>query len=92
MDFASDAKQDKATARLMIRMTGTINKEYLAKVIDPDAMPEDKQVTCGTCHRGHHMPEPLCPRRRSTTSILGRRQAARPRSRRIRARESAGCR
>jgi hypothetical protein len=61
MDFASNAKQDKATARLMIRMTETINKDYLAKVVDPDAMPQDKQVTCGTCHRGHHMPEAFVP-------------------------------
>jgi hypothetical protein len=57
MDFASDAKPDKETARLMIRMTNTINAEYLAKVEDPDATAEDKHVICGTCHRGHHMPE-----------------------------------
>ncbi|HZZ39687.1 MAG TPA: c-type cytochrome [Acidobacteriaceae bacterium] len=61
LDFPSDAKQDKATARLMIRMTATINKDYVAKVNDPDAMPEDKHVTCGTCHRGHQMPEHFVP-------------------------------
>lgn len=61
LDFPSDAKPEKTTARLMIRMMGTINKEYMAKVDDPDATAEDKQVTCGTCHRGHHMPEHFVP-------------------------------
>lgn len=61
MDFASDAKPNKTTARLMIRMTETINRKYLVKVNDPDATPQDKQVTCGTCHRGHHMPEHFVP-------------------------------
>ncbi|HEY1810444.1 MAG TPA: c-type cytochrome [Acidobacteriaceae bacterium] len=61
LDFPSDAKQDKTTARLMIRMMRTINEEYMVKVNDPDAMPEDKHVTCGTCHRGHHMPEHFVP-------------------------------
>ncbi|HEX3986566.1 MAG TPA: c-type cytochrome [Acidobacteriaceae bacterium] len=61
LDFASDAKQDKETARLMMRMTMTINADYVAKVKDPDAMPEDKHVTCGTCHRGHSMPEHFVP-------------------------------
>lgn len=61
LDFASDAKPEKTTARLMIRMTRTINEEYMAKVEDPDATAEDKHVTCGTCHRGHHMPEHFVP-------------------------------
>ena len=61
LDFPSDAKPDKTTARLMIRMTETINEEYMAKVEDPDATPEDKHVTCGTCHRGHQMPEHFVP-------------------------------
>ncbi|MGA7520949.1 MAG: c-type cytochrome [Acidobacteriaceae bacterium] len=61
LDFPSDAKPEKTTARLMIRMTQTINKNYMVKVDDPDATPQDKQVTCGTCHRGHHMPEHFVP-------------------------------
>jgi Photosynthetic reaction centre cytochrome C subunit len=61
LDFPSDAKPDKTTARLMIRMMRTINEEYMVKVNDPDAMPEDKHVTCGTCHRGHKMPEHFVP-------------------------------
>lgn len=61
LDFPSDAKPDKEIARLMIRMTQTINADYVAKVNDPDATPEDKHVTCGTCHRGHSMPEHFVP-------------------------------
>lgn len=57
LNFSSDAKPEKSTARLMIVMTRTINAGYVAKVNDPDAMPEQKQVTCGTCHRGHSTPE-----------------------------------
>lgn len=55
-DFASDAKPDKGIARTMIAMTQEINKKYLTRVNDPDAKPEDKTVTCGTCHRGSEMP------------------------------------
>jgi hypothetical protein len=61
LDFASDAKDDKGIARTMIAMTRTINEQYMSQVHDPDAMPEDKHVTCGTCHRGHHMPEHFMP-------------------------------
>jgi hypothetical protein len=61
LDFASDAKEDKTIARTMIAMTHTINEQYMSQVHDPDAMPEDKHVTCGTCHRGHSMPEHFVP-------------------------------
>lgn len=61
LDFASDAKEDKGFARIMIAMTQTINKQYMTQINDPDAMPEDKHVTCGTCHRGHTMPEHWAP-------------------------------
>lgn len=61
LDFASDAKEDKGIARTMIAMTRTINDQYMSQVHDPDAMPADKQVTCGTCHRGHQMPEHFVP-------------------------------
>jgi hypothetical protein len=61
LDFPSDAKDDKTIARTMIQMTQTINEQYMAQVHDPDAMPEDKHVTCGTCHRGHSMPEHFVP-------------------------------
>ncbi|MGA7885083.1 MAG: c-type cytochrome [Acidobacteriaceae bacterium] len=61
MDFASDAKPDKGIARIMMQMTGTINEQYMTQVKDPDAMPEDKHVTCGTCHRGQKMPAHFVP-------------------------------
>lgn len=61
LDFASDAKEDKGFARTMIAMTQTINDQYMSKIDDPDAMPADKHVTCGTCHRGHSMPQHFMP-------------------------------
>jgi hypothetical protein len=38
----------------MITMTEEINKTYVGKIADAD-----KQVTCGTCHRGKLHPEPF---------------------------------
>ena len=61
MNFASDDKPEKATARIMMRMTQAMNQQYMSQIHDPDATPEDKQVTCGTCHRGHKMPEHFVP-------------------------------
>jgi hypothetical protein len=61
MDFASDAKPEKASARTMLMMTKTINDQYMSQIHDPDATPEDQHVTCGTCHRGHSMPEHFVP-------------------------------
>lgn len=61
LDFASDAKPEKATARIMMRMTNDINDNFMAQVKDPDATEADKHVTCGTCHRGHSMPEHFVP-------------------------------
>lgn len=65
MDFASDAKPDKNMARIMMRMTHEINTKYLSQIQDPDATPEIKTVTCGTCHRGNSMPEPFTPPERA---------------------------
>ena len=61
MNFASDAKQEKNVARLMIRMTGRINEGFIARVPDSHTV-----VTCWTCHRGEAQPvdpPPLPPRR-----------------------------
>jgi Photosynthetic reaction centre cytochrome C subunit len=55
-DFASDEKPEKNTARTMMLMTQEINDKYLSQIHDPDAAPDQKTVTCGTCHRGHSMP------------------------------------
>ncbi len=54
LNFADDSKPEKATARLMYKMTEDINTNYVAKV-NGSGMP----VTCGTCHRGKPAPEPF---------------------------------
>jgi hypothetical protein len=61
MDFASDAKPDKQIARIMYTMVQQINGDYIKKAsaLDTDAM--GMKVTCGTCHRGHEMPEEFVP-------------------------------
>jgi len=53
LNFADDSKPEKATARLMFKMTEDINKNYVS-MVDSSGAP----VTCGTCHRGHLGPEP----------------------------------
>ena len=58
LDFASDSKPAKTTARHMISMAEDINTKYLAKTLPTDT-PE--QVACGTCHRGHAKPETFVP-------------------------------
>jgi cytochrome c551/c552 len=57
LNFADDSKDDKKIARIMISMTQQINADYISKAsaLDPDSM--NMKVTCGTCHRGHEMPE-----------------------------------
>ena len=52
IDFPSDAKPEKQTAREMMKMTGSINNEFLAKLKKDDVL----QVSCITCHRGYHEP------------------------------------
>lgn len=56
LNFADDSKPEKATARLMYRMTEDINANYIAKVEN-----SGEAVTCGTCHRGHLGPQPFVP-------------------------------
>ncbi|HEY9126700.1 MAG TPA: c-type cytochrome [Acidobacteriaceae bacterium] len=56
LDFASDRKEEKETARKMYEMVEKINVEYISK-IDSSGDP----VSCGTCHRGHLGPEPFEP-------------------------------
>jgi len=54
MDFASDEKKEKITARAMIRMTQEINRNYISKLSQiPDA------VECVTCHRRSPHPRTL---------------------------------
>ena len=46
-DFASDAKEEKKTARAMLRMVHKINQEQFGVQEFKDV-----KVTCYTCHRG----------------------------------------
>ena len=57
MKFADDSKPDKQIARIMYSMTQQMNKDYISKAMDLDKDGMGKPVTCGTCHRGHEMPE-----------------------------------
>jgi hypothetical protein len=57
-NFASDAKPEKTTARIMMRMTQNINGKYLAMLPKHDDM---EKVSCGTCHRGSSTPKEFVP-------------------------------
>ena len=54
IDFASDDKQTKRTAREMMRMVARINNELLPAV--PGRGTPPLQVSCITCHRGATRP------------------------------------
>jgi tetratricopeptide (TPR) repeat protein len=54
LDFASDEKDDKETARQMMRMVGSVN-EQIGKM----GLKEPVQVRCVTCHHGVKKPETL---------------------------------
>lgn len=54
-DFVSDAKPEKQTARVMMRMVSDINAQ-LSKAM-PDAAAKGYQVTCYTCHKGAQHPQ-----------------------------------
>jgi hypothetical protein len=63
LNFPDDSKPDKQIARIMYTMTQQINKDYISKAMDMDKDAEGSPVTCGTCHRGHKMPEDFVPPR-----------------------------
>src|SRR5687768_16354681 len=54
-DFASDAREEKKTARLMMQMVRAVNEQHLAKLARPASM----RVECVTCHRGLRSPRTL---------------------------------
>ena len=56
LKFADDSKPEKKAARLMVKMTGEINENYVSMVDEGKG-----KVTCGTCHRGHLKPEAFVP-------------------------------
>jgi hypothetical protein len=55
MDFASDAKPEKETARKMLRMVSKINKKFFhyKAGADKEALPP---IGCKTCHNGKPNP------------------------------------
>jgi hypothetical protein len=62
LDYASDDKPEKQTARVMIAMLDDINNKYLAQLGGDRryAVP----VTCGSCHQGQSSPPAFEPRSR----------------------------
>jgi tetratricopeptide (TPR) repeat protein len=52
MNFASDEKETKRTARNMLRMVDAINQNYIAKL----GRQAPNQVGCVTCHHGLSIP------------------------------------
>jgi hypothetical protein len=56
-DFPSDAKPEKATARLMIRMTAELNTKWVSQV--KSEQETRVQVSCATCHHGKPVPRTL---------------------------------
>ena len=55
VDFVSDAKQAKKTARVMMRMTRAINDDLLSQI----GKESPREVSCVTCHRRLPQPETL---------------------------------
>ena len=56
IDFESDEKPEKEIARVMMRMTEVINKDFFGHTIIYTAT-EEMAVTCNTCHKGNPRPE-----------------------------------
>jgi hypothetical protein len=56
LDFASDEKPEKATARKMMKMTVKLNQKYF-HVKDADIPNAVLAVNCITCHRGNTEPK-----------------------------------
>jgi hypothetical protein len=63
MDFASDAKPEKETARYMLRMEGKINKKFFKAGKDSLGMVMETGINCNTCHHGNAHPELKVPER-----------------------------
>jgi cytochrome c553 len=58
MDFASDEKEEKETARDMMKLTSRINKKYFKSGKDENGR-QIMTVTCYTCHHGEAEPAKL---------------------------------
>ena len=69
MDFASDDKRTKRTARVMLAMTNDINVRLAAAIHKPEG--ERTRVQCATCHRGIPNPQLLPDLLRQTMLTKG---------------------
>lgn len=58
MDFAADDKEEKETARSMMKLTNRINKKDFKTGKDEKGM-QIMTVTCYTCHHGEAEPQKL---------------------------------
>jgi hypothetical protein len=61
MDFASDAKPEKTTARHMFQMMSKINKKFFKAEKDSLGLVMTTGVNCNTCHHGVAHPEVKVP-------------------------------
>lgn len=60
LDFASDEKPEKHTARAMLKMTQKLNKKYF-EVKNSKSLTAELEVTCFTCHHGNEHPKTTPP-------------------------------
>lgn len=68
-DFASDDKENKKKARVMMKMVAAINGDYLTKLGEGEEPPT---IMCETCHHGQkEPPEPLAVKLTSTANTRG---------------------
>ena len=51
INFASDKKQNKKTARMMLKMIEKMNEKYISKIENNSEI-----IECSTCHRGQDKP------------------------------------
>ena len=81
LDFPSDAKPEKKMARVMYKMFEVDKNDYVTKVAAMDKSQKPAPpLTCGTCHRGHFVPEPTCRRSvKNVVSAPGERRKPAPR-------------
>ena len=61
MDFASDEKPEKRTARKMLEMSRVINRELTRDLPIAEGR-RSMVVSCFTCHRGQPRPKNIPPR------------------------------
>lgn len=56
-NFASEARPQKATARKMLEMTKTINRQFFPSFKPGDEESKLGKITCYTCHQGNAKPK-----------------------------------